>query len=263
METPGRRMAEIRTLIVDDEPPARERIRALLAEEPDLAVVGECDSGLRAIEAIRALRPDLVFLDVQMPGLDGFGVVDALSGSELPALVFVTAFDAYAVRAFEVHALDYLLKPFDRDRFRATLARARAALDPSPPTDDPRPVAAPLPEPEPGRQPLRRLLARREGRLALLRVSDIDWIESSANYATLHVGRESFTVRETMQSLEARLDPDQFLRIHRSTIVNLDRVHELEPYFHGDYTVRLLDGQRLTLSRTYRDRVVARLGRGL
>lgn len=256
-------MAEIRALIVDDEPPARERIRALLAHETDVTVIGECDSGLRAVEAIRTLAPDLVFLDVQMPGLDGFGVVDALGGDELPAVVFVTAYDVYAVKAFEVHALDYLLKPFDPERFRATLTRARAALDQTEPEGEPGRLAAPLAENEPGRPPLRRLLAKREGRLALLRVTDIDWIESAANYATLHVGRETFLVRETMQSLEARLDPDQFLRIHRSTIVNLDRVHEIEPYFHGDYTVRLLDGQRLTLSRTYRDRVVSRLGRGL
>jgi len=253
-------MTDIRVLIVDDEPPARERIRALLADEPDIAVLGECESGIAAVGMIRNLDPDLVFLDVQMPGLDGFGVVAELGGA-LPVLVFVTAYDAYAVRAFEVHALDYLLKPFDRERFRETLDRARAAL-----TERVRPgqsagLAAPITEADPGRTPLRRLLAKRDGRLVVLKAAEIDWIESSANYASLHVGKETYLVRETMQSIEGRLDPAQFLRIHRSTIVNLDRVQEIEPYFHGDYIVRLADGQRLTLSRTYRDRLQKHFGR--
>jgi two-component system, LytTR family, response regulator len=253
-------MSEIRALIVDDEPPARERIRALLKDEPDIVVAGESDSGLTAVEAIRNLDPDLVFLDVQMPGLDGFGVLDAL-GAMPPALVFVTAYDAYAVRAFEVHALDYLLKPFDRDRFRATLERVRGALADRPRVDVSPAIAAPLDEGETTPAPLRRLLAKRDGRLIVLKVAEVDWIESSANYAALHVGKEAFLVRETMQSLEGRLDPNQFLRIHRSTIVNLDRVQEIEPYFHGDYIVRLADGQRLTLSRTYRDRLQKHFGR--
>lgn len=253
-------MSDIRVLIVDDEPPARERIRALLADEPDIAVLGECESGIAAVGMIRNLDPDLVFLDVQMPGLDGFGVVAELGGA-VPVLVFVTAYDAYAVRAFEVHALDYLLKPFDRERFRETLDRARAAL-----VEQDRPgqsagLAAPITEADTGRTPLRRLLAKRDGRLVVLKAVEIDWIESSANYASLHVGKETYLVRETMQSLEGRLDPAQFLRIHRSTIVNLDRVQEIEPYFHGDYIVRLADGQRLTLSRTYRDRLQKHFGR--
>lgn len=256
-------MPPIRALIVDDEPPARERIRALLAEEPDIVVAGECDSGLTAVESIRNLDPDLVFLDVQMPGLDGFGVLEALGEDSLPVLVFVTAYDAYAVRAFEVHALDYLLKPFDRERFRATLDRARAALAERNPASQSTGVAAPITEADAGRAPLRRLLAKRAGRLVVLKATEIDWIESSANYASLHVGKESYLVRETMQSLESRLDPAQFLRIHRSTIVNLDRVQEIEPYFHGDYIIKLTDGQRLTLSRTYRDRLQKHFGRGL
>jgi two-component system LytT family response regulator len=253
-------MADIRVLIVDDEPPARERIRALLKDEPDIAIAGECESGLSAVESIRNLDPDLVFLDVQMPGLDGFGVLDAL-GDMPPALVFVTAYDAYAVRAFEVHALDYLLKPFDRDRFRATLDRARAALAERGSAEEAGGIAAPITEPDAARSPLRRLLAKREGRLVVLKAAEIDWIESSANYASLHVGKETYLVRETMQSLEGRLDPGQFLRIHRSTIVNLDRIQEIEPYFHGDYIVRLADGQRLTLSRTYKDRLQKHFGR--
>lgn len=253
-------MTDIRVLIVDDEPPARERILALLADEPDIAVLGECESGLAAVEMIRNLDPDLVFLDVQMPGLDGFGVVAELGGA-LPVLVFVTAYDAYAVRAFEVHALDYLLKPFDRERFRETLDRARAALTERVTPGLSAGLAAPITEADPGRTPLRRLLAKRDGRLVVLKAAEIDWIESSANYASLHVGKETYLVRETMQSLEGRLDPAQFLRIHRSTIVNLDRVQEIEPYFHGDYIVRLADGQRLTLSRTYRDRLQKHFGR--
>jgi two-component system LytT family response regulator len=253
-------MSDIRVLIVDDEPPARERIRALLADESDIAIAGECESGLAAVESIKNLDPDLVFLDVQMPGLDGFGVVDAL-GDSLPVLVFVTAYDAYAVRAFEVHALDYLLKPFDRERFRATLDRARTALSERSPGNQLAGEAAPIGEADAGKAPLRRLLAKRDGRLIVLKAAEIDWIESSANYASLHVGKETYLVRETMQSLEGRLDPAQFLRIHRSTIVNLDRVQEIEPYFHGDYIVRLADGQRLTLSRTYRDRLQKHFGR--
>lgn len=253
-------MSEIRALIVDDEPPARERIRALLTEETDIVVAGESDSGLTAVEAIRNLDPDLVFLDVQMPGLDGFGVLDAL-GATPPALVFVTAYDAYAVRAFEVHALDYLLKPFDRDRFRATLERVRGALAERSQAEPTPALAAPIEDGGTAHAPLRRLLAKRDGRLIVLKVAEIDWIESSANYAALHVGKETWLVRETMQSLEGRLDGEQFLRIHRSTIVNLDRVQEIEPYFHGDYIVRLTDGQRLTLSRTYRDRLQKHFGR--
>lgn len=253
-------MNAIRALIVDDEPPARERIRALLQDEGDIVVVGESDSGVNAVAAIRNLAPDLVFLDVQMPGLDGFGVLDALEGMP-PALVFVTAYDAYAVRAFEVHALDYLLKPFDRERFRATLDRVRAALADRPEEPGASPVAASLAEAGPASGPLRRMLAKRDGRLRVLKVAEIDWIESSANYAAIHVGKETYQIRETMQSLESRLDPDRFLRIHRSTIVNLDRIQEIEPYFHGDYIVRLADGQRLTLSRTYRDRLQKLLGK--
>lgn len=255
-------MPHIRALIVDDEPPARERIRALLKEERDVVVVGEFDSGLTAVEAIRNLDPDLVFLDVQMPGLDGFGVLSALERDPLPMLVFVTAYDAYAVRAFEVHALDYLLKPVDRDRFRATLERVRIELAQRGSAPTAPLLAAPLTESDPDKAPLKRLLAKRDGRLLVLKAGDIDWIESAANYAVIHIGRESYQVRETMLSLEGRLDPDQFLRIHRSTIVNLDRIQEIEPYFHGDYIVRLTDGQRLTLSRTYRDRLQAHFGRG-
>ncbi len=254
-------MAEIRVVIVDDEPPARERIRALLTEEKDITVLKECDSGLAAVSAIREVAPDLVFLDVQMPGLDGFGVLDALQGGRMPVIVFVTAYDAYAVRAFEVHALDYLLKPFDRERFQATLERARLALGEAPAAEE-ESVAVPLSDAA-DRPPLKRLLGRRDGRLIVLKAAEIDWIESAANYVSLHVGKESYLVRETLQSLEGRLDPDQFIRIHRSTIVNLDRVQEIEPYFHGDYIVRLRDGHRLTLSRTYRERVQRHLGKGI
>ena len=254
-------MAEIRVLIVDDEPPARERIRGLLAEAKDIVVLKECDSGLDAVSAIRELDPDLVFLDVQMPGLDGFGVLDALQGGRLPVIVFVTAYDAYAVRAFEVHALDYLLKPFDRERFEATLERVRMTLGDTQ-VAEVEPEAVPLAN-SPDRPPLRRLLGRRDGRLIVLKVNEIDWMESAANYVSLHVGKESYLVRETLQSLEDRLDPEQFIRIHRSTIVNLDRVQEIEPYFHGDYIVRLRDGHRLTLSRTYRERVQRHLGKGI
>jgi two-component system LytT family response regulator len=253
-------MADIRALIVDDEPLARARVRELLDGHPDIEVTGECGNGREAVAAIRRQRPDLVFLDVQMPELGGFGVLEALEPAAAPAVVFVTAFDEFAVRAFEVHALDYLLKPFDRSRFLRSLDRAREAVRrrrEGRPDDR---LAGLLAQLDTSRRYLRRVLVKAGSRTVLLRTEEIDWIESAGNYVRIHVGSERHLMRETMSGLEARLDPDRFVRIHRSTMVNLDRVRELEPYFHGDYIVRLTSGTRLTLSRSYRDRVQARLG---
>jgi len=267
---------QIRALVVDDEPLARERIRELLARERDVAVVGECGSGLEAVEAIRRARPDLVFLDVQMPGLDGFGVLAELEPGEIPAVVFVTAYDAFALKAFDVHALDYLLKPFDRERFGQTLTRARETIRRRGNDGIDARLAALLQDAlgaaaaaavagDAGgdRRYLTRVAVKTQGRVRLLKVTDVDWVEAASNYVRLHVGAERFLLRDTMAALETRLDPEQFVRIHRSTIVNLDRVRELEPYFHGDYVVKLADGRRLTLSRTYRERLEQRLGREL
>ena len=253
-------MADIRALIVDDEPHARARVRELLSRETDVEVAGECGNGRDAIAVIRRDRPDLVFLDVRMPGIGGFGVLDAIDPAQTPAVVFVTAFDEFAVRAFEVHALDYLLKPFDRPRFLQSLDRAREAVQRRRSGGIDERLAGLLAKLDAGDRYLRRLLVKTGSRSVLLRTEEIDWLEAAANYVRVHVGRERHLLRETMTALEGRLDPARFARIHRSTMVNLDRVRELEPYFHGEWLVRLADGTRLSLSRTYRDRLQDRLG---
>ena len=267
----------IRSLVVDDEPLARRRVLRLLREEPDAEVVGSAATGDEAVEAVRALAPDLLLLDVQMPGRDGFGVLDALGADAMPYVVFVTAYDRYALRAFEVHALDYLLKPFDPVRFHRAFGRAREQIRRRETHEHRRrligllgdlagrgaaggegePAAAEAPP------PVERLLVRAEGRILFLRVDEIDWVGAQGNYAELHVGAGSYLVRETMAELEARLDPRRFLRVHRSTIVNLDRVRELRPWFGGDYRVSMLDGTELHLSRLYRSRAAERLGMAL
>jgi two-component system LytT family response regulator len=247
----------LRALLVDDEPLVRRGIRAFLADEPGVVVAGECRDGLEAVDAIRALRPDLVFLDVQMPELDGLGVLDALETDERPpAIVFVTAYDAYALRAFEEHAVDYLLKPFDEERFRTALARARQRLT----GPRPAPLDALLRELRPAPAYAERLLVRAGGRMVPVVVAAIDWIEAADNYARLHVGGERLALRETIRSLEARLDPRRFARIHRSTIVNLDQVREVRPLPSGDCTLLLRDGTALTLSRGRREAFEARFG---
>jgi len=245
---------KLRVLIVDDEPLARERIRALLRDAPETEVVGECGDGRRAVAAIRRRKPDLVFLDVQMPELDGFEVLRALGPAEMPAVIFVTAYDRYALRAFEVHALDYLLKPFDRERFQRALARARSQLERDRHGAVEKRLLALLEDLQPGRKRLERLVVKEGGRIFFLRADEIDWVEAQGNYARLHVGRETHLVRETMARLEAGLDPKHFARIHRSAIVNLERVREMRPDFHGDYAVVLRDGTRLTLSRNFREK---------
>ena len=251
-------MQRIRALIVDDEPYARERVRRLLGDEPDIEVVGECPDGFRAVDQIRALAPDLVFLDVVMPGKDGFEVLDELGGPA-PAVIFLTAFDRFAVRAFDACALDYLLKPFDEERFARAVARARAALARAA-DDDGTAVARPL---RMSAGPLLRLVVRSNGRIRLVKTADVTWIGAEGNYACVHAGAESYLVREALSALEAQLDPQRFVRIHRATIVNLDRVRELEPLFSGQHAVLLDDGTRVTMSRRYRAHVERVLGRPL
>jgi two-component system, LytTR family, response regulator len=252
---------KIRTVIVDDEPLARERIRSLLEPEADVDVVAECGSGAEAIEALRGTSADLVFLDVQIPGPDGFGVLESLEPENTPVVVFVTAYDQYALQAFEVHAVDYLLKPFDEERFRRALDRARVAVA----GRDGRAVNERLLsllqdlKPQPGY--LERLVVKSAGRLFFLRTTEIDWIESAGNYVCLHAGGESHLLRETMSGIERHLDPARFVRIHRTAIVNLDEIKELQPLFHGEYEVALRDGTKLTLSRSYRDRLQELMGR--
>ena len=253
-------MTRIRTVIVDDEPIARARVLSLLDEEPDIEVVGECSNGPDAVSTIAETAPDLVFLDVQMPEMDGFEVARSLGADRLPAVVFVTAFDQYALRAFEIHALDYLLKPFSAQRFKASLSHVRQQFAQRRATTLGRQVLDMLPNVQP-REPLKdRLGVKSSGRIHFVRIADIDWCEAAGNYVCLHVGAQSHLVRETMSRLEAQLDPRQFVRIHRSTIVNFDRIEELRSSLNGEHAVVLRDGRRLTLSRGYRDALQARLG---
>ena len=254
----------IRTVIVDDEPLARERMRSLLGSEADVEVVGEARDGVEAVEAILGQSPDLVFLDVQMPKLDGFEVIQTVGADRMPAVVFVTAYDQHALRAFEVQALDYLLKPFDHERFQGALKRVRRQMDSQETGDLGRRLLALVKDLKTDR-PTRsdRLVVKSGGRLFFLRSDEIDWIEAAGNYVRLHVGNEGHLLRETMNSIEGRLNPDIFFRIHRSHIVNIERIKELQPWFNGEYVVILRNGSRLTLSRGYREKLQERLGKPL
>jgi two-component system LytT family response regulator len=250
-----------RTLIVDDEPLARERLRRLLETEPDVELIGECADGRTAVAAIREQTPDLVFLDVQMPELNGFEVLEQLRGGRLPLVVFVTAYDQFALKAFEVHAVDYLLKPFDRERFQVTWRRAQDQLRHQRAGELNQRLSALLDDLKPPSKAVDRLAVKSSGRVVFVRVEEIDWVEAADNYVELHVGEESHLHRETMADLEQMLPPGRFMRISRSTIVNVDRIKELQPLFHGEYAVILRNGTRLTLSRSYREKLNQLLGR--
>ena len=252
----------LRTLIVDDEPVARRRLRRLLHHVPDAEVIAECGEGSAAIEAIDGHDLDLVFLDVQMPDISGFDVVSAL-GPRMPPVIFVTAFDHYARQAFDVHAVDYLLKPVTEARFQDAIARVRAHAA----REDARALHQRLDAMLQAMRSSGRYVAhipvRQGGRIALVQVSEIDRIQAADNYVTLHAGGREYLLRETMAKLHESLDPQRFVRIHRSTIVALDRVRELEPSFRGDLIVVLRDGTRVTLGRAYRAAVEKALGRRL
>ena len=255
-------MTKIRTIVVDDEPIARARMLSLLGEEADIEVVGECSSGSQAVSAISSTAPDLVFLDVEMPEMDGFELARTLGPERMPAVVFVTAFEEYALRAFEVHALDYLLKPFSAQRFKSALSHARQQLAQRQATSHlGQQLLAMLPDI--GRREPRqdRLVVKASGRVYFVRTADIDWCEAAGNYVCLHVGQQSHLVRDTMGHLETQLDSQLFARIHRSTIVNVDRIQELRSSFGGEHVVQLRDGTRLTLSRGYREALQTRLGK--
>ncbi|TAK15450.1 MAG: response regulator transcription factor [Acidobacteria bacterium] len=250
----------IRTLIADDEPLARERVRSLIADQPGLSVVGEAHDGDQAVEQILAHQPDLVFLDVQMPKKTGFDVIQSVGADRMPAVVFVTAYDQYAIKAFDVHAVDYLMKPFDRERFEGAVDRARRHFDANDSGALKSQLLRLVQQLQPSSAPRQeRLIVKTGGRLFFLRADEIDWIEAAGNYVRLHVGKDAHLLRETMNSIEARLDPKIFLRIHRSRIVNMERVKELHPWFNGDYAVILRDGTKLMLSRGYRDKLQERL----
>jgi two-component system LytT family response regulator len=244
----------IRALIIDDEPLARRRLRTLLTSEADIEVVGECDDGASAIVETRRLMPDLLFLDIQMPGLDGFDVLEALGPATSPAVIFVTAHDDYALRAFDVHAVDYLLKPFDRSRLRQALSRVRAMRVDV--TEVGRRLLALVADVRASRS-LERLVVKSRGRVYFVRVEEIDWIQTAGHYLVLHVAGQEHLIRETFKTLEQRLDPDRFIRVHRSIIVNIDRVSQLAPTFHGEYELELRDGTRLASGRGYSERLQA------
>ena len=252
-----------RVLVADDEPLARERLRMLLTSEPWLELVAECQNGIEAIDAIQSLGPDLVFLDIQMPGATGFEVIEAVGPARMPAVVFVTAYDQYALRAFDVRALDYLLKPFDRERFQQALSRARQRVRTSEPGELERRLLALMQDLKQSPHRVDRFVVKSGGRVYFVRAEEIDWIESAGNYVKLHVGAETHLLRETMTAIEAQLDPEAFFRIHRCHIVNIERVRELQPSFNGEYVVFLKNGARLTLSRGYRDKFQQRLGGAL
>lgn len=245
----------MQVLIVDDEPLACERIRTLLAGEADITIAGECHDGRTALAAIRKLAPDVVFLDVQMPELDGFEVLQNLDAASLPVVVFVTAFDQYAIKAFDVCALDYLLKPFDRERFEQALERARAEHSRRSAGHFDRRLRDALEALHQRDQYATRLAIKSGGRVVFLRTPEIDWIEARGNYVELHAAGQSYLHRETMARMESTLDPAMFARIHRSTIVNVERIKELHPLFRGDFTVILRSGQELTLGKAYRARL--------
>jgi two-component system LytT family response regulator len=241
----------LRALIVDDEELAREGIRLMLASQPDIEVVGEAADGPSATEAISRLSPDVIFLDVRMPGFDGFEVLDRIAGPHQPHVVFITAYDEYAVRAFEENAIDYLLKPVNVQRLGGAVQRVRAHVaqrSDFADSDEAHPLGP--------SDPRKTIVVKDRDRFLVVKTSDIDWFESAANYVELHVHRRSFLVRMTMNELQARLKGTCFVRIHRSTIVNLDRVTEFRPSPHGDFQVHLTDGHVLRLSRAYRDQLL-------
>jgi two-component system, LytTR family, response regulator len=243
-----------RTLIVDDESLARERLRQLLQENLEIEIIGECSDGQQAVEALEKERPDLVFLDIQMPELDGFGVLETIRTEPMPVIVFVTAHDQFALRAFEVHAVDYLLKPFDRERFNIALEHALEQVKQRGRSGLSEKQSAVLAELKPPK-PVERMAVKSGGRVFLIKVDEVDWIEAAHNYVELHVDKQTHLLRDTLNAVEARLSPEKFVRISRSVIVNIDRIKELQPLFYGEYTVILHNGARLTLSRRYRDKL--------
>ena len=250
----------IRVVVADDQPMARERLVSMLTAEPGIELAGIASSGPEAVECIRHKMPDLVFLDLQMPGLDGFGVIEAIGVDRMPPTVFVTAYDEYAVRAFEVQALDYLLKPFGRQRFQSALAKARRHLE----RERQGEMAGRLAELLQLRRPSEkgeRILVKSGGRVSFIDVESIDWVEAEGNYVRLHAGDQVHLMRETMNGLIERIGAQRFFRIHRSRIVNVNKVKELLIAGGGDYQVVLYDGTRLGLSRLYRDALQEQLTR--
>ncbi len=252
-------MTQIRTLIVDDEALARTGVRKHLQAHPDVQVIGECASGAEAVAAIRQDRPDLVFLDIQMPDLGGFGVIEEISPEQMPEVIFVTAFDEFALKAFESRALDYLLKPIRQERLDQAMVRIRGLLR-GHESDRSNQLRRLLDDAGVNVGYLKRFVAKNGSRITLVNVEDVEWIEAADNYVELHTGAKTHLVRETLSDVEQRLNPDQFLRIRHSTIVNVRLIRELEPLFNGEYLIRLTNGTELNSSRRYRRRLAVLLG---
>jgi two-component system, LytTR family, response regulator len=249
----------MRVLIIDDEPRARNFMRKLLVSDSSVQIAGECADGDEAIRSIKTKAPDLIFLDVQMPEIDGFTVLERLRPEEIPAVVFVTAYDQYALRAFEQHALDYLLKPFDQERFSRTLEHAKLRIAERKNTQHAA-IAQLLANEQCRRAYLNRITVKRNGRILLLPMQNIEWIEAEDNYVLLHSGKEAYMLRQTLSNIHGKLDPDTFIRVHRSAIVNIEALKELQPEFDGAYGLELKSGTKLRLSRSYRERFFEKFG---
>jgi len=252
-----RRDNVIRVLIVDDEPLARKGIRAHLATAPDVEIVGESTNGIQAVEDIRSRAPDIVFLDIKMPGLDGFGVIEKVGVDRMPVIIFVTAYDLHALHAFQVHAVDYLLKPVHAAAFAVALERARILLSRHSPNQIAKTLSALMKQ-------LRtsypdRFVVKSIGKSVIVPVAEIDWCEAQDDYVCLYARGKKYLLRDTMTTVEAQLDPNVFIRIHRSVIVRLDSIREMKPLVNGDHRIVLRDGKELTMSRTYRKSVMAAL----
>lgn len=253
----------IRVLVVDDEPLARTMIREMLERDPDVDILGDCVNGKEAVAAIKTSSPDVVFLDIQIPELGGFEVLESLGGSPTPYVIFATAYDQYAVRAFEVHAFDYLLKPFDQERFDVAWHRAKSQIRLDRTDDRDQHILALLEELKGGSRYLERLVIKNGGRVFFVDVKDIHCIEAEGNYVLVHDGIKNYLLRETISGLQTQLDPKQFLRVHRSAIVKIDKIKELQPWFHGEYRIILENGKQLTLSRSYRSNLQQAVGNAL
>jgi two-component system LytT family response regulator len=246
-----------KTLIVDDEPLAREGLRLLLSGDPDVAAIAEAKDGRQAVTAIRDAQPDLVFLDVQMPEMDGFSVVREIGAERIPAVIFVTAHDEYAIQAFEINAIDYLLKPVTASRFRDALRRAKQRLEHRPAPEENRQILSLLETIASPRRYITRLAVRSAGKTVFVDVDEIDWVKAAENYVELHTGSKIHLLHVTLNTLEKSLDPELFMRIHRSLIVNVKRIKELQPAFHGEYVITLQNGTQLQSGRVYHERVKA------
>ncbi len=254
------KLPRLRTVIADDELLARKFIRRMLKQDPEVEIVAECGNGAEAVAVIRKEKPDLVFLDVQMPEMNGFAVLDVVKLDHLPEIIFTTAYESYAIRAFELHALDYLLKPFDQVRFKAALKYAKERFQSHRDEEKQLQIGTLLESIRAQQQYLDRVVIRADGRITFLQTREIDWLEADDKYVHLHTGKGTRMVRQTLSAMEEQLDPGKFVRVHRSTMVNTDRIKELQPLFNGEHSLILEDGTRLTVSRKYKDKLFELLG---